>query len=82
MYLKIYCIEGSVDGRYFESNIAILNQVFTSNQCDTISSSHTYRCTDGNYNGDTITTGYTSMHYETSCTIYGSDSNTGKLICH
>ena len=79
---KIYCIEGSVDGRYHESNIGILNQIFTADQCKTISAGHTYTCTDGDYNGDTVTTGYTSLHYETSCTIYGSQSNTGKLICH
>ena len=79
---KIYCIQGSVDGSHHTNNIGILNQVFTSGQCKYISAGHTYTCTDGSYNGDTITTGYTSMHYETSCTIYGSDANTGKLICH
>ena len=79
---KIYCIQGSTNGAYHSNNIAILNQIFTKDQCKTISAGHTYTCTDGDYNGDTITTGYTSLHYETSCTIYGSDSNTGKLICH
>ncbi len=79
---KIYCIQGSTDGAYHNSNIAILNKIFTSGQCKTISNGHTYTCTDGNYNGDTQTTGLTSLHYETSCTIYGSQSNTGKLICH
>lgn len=79
---KIYCIQGSTDGAYFTNNIGILNQIFTSGQCRYISNGHTYTCTDGNYNGDTVTTGYTSLHYETSCTIYGSESNTGKLICH
>ena len=79
---KIYCIQGSTDGAYFTSNIGILNQIFTADQCKYISNGNTYTCTDGNYNGDTITTGFTSLHYETSCTIYGKDSNTGKLICH
>ena len=79
---KVYCIEGSVDGRYHESNIGILNQIFTADQCKYISAGHTYVCTDGSYNGDTITTGFASLHYETSCVIYGSNSNTGKLICH
>ena len=79
---KIYCIQGSVDGAYHTNNIGILNQIFTANQCKTISDGHTYTCTDGHYNGDTRTTGFTSLHYETSCTIYGSQSNTGKLICH
>ncbi len=79
---KIYCIQGSTNGAYFSNNIGILNQIFTTGQCRYISNGHTYTCTDGNYNGDTITTGFTSLHYETSCTIYGSDSNTGKLICH
>ena len=80
---KIYCIEGSTNGAYHNSNIAILNQIFTSGQCRTISDGHTYTCTDGSYNGDTKTNGYTSLHYETSCTIYGGDSgNAGKLICH
>ena len=79
---KIYCIEGSTNGAYHNSNIAILNQIFTASQCKTISDGHTYTCTDGYYNGDTKTSGYTSLHYETSCTIYGSNSNTGKLICH
>lgn len=79
---KIYCIEGSVDGRYHNSNIGILNQIFTSDQCKTISAGHTYTCTDGSYNGDTKTTGYTSLHYETSCTIYGSEARTGQLTCH
>lgn len=78
----VYCIEGSVDGRYFESNIGILNQIFTADQCKYISNGNTYVCTDGDYNGDTITTGYTSLHYETSCTIYGSEARTGELICH
>ncbi len=79
---KIYCIEGSTNGAYHSSNIGILNQIFTGSQCRTISDGHTYTCTDGSYNGDTKTNGYTSLHYETSCTIYGSNSNTGKLICH
>ena len=79
---KIYCIEGSTNGAYHNSNISILNKIFTGSQCRTISDGHTYTCTDGYYNGDTKTSGYTSLHYETSCTIYGSDSNTGKLICH
>ena len=79
---KIYCIEGSVDGTYHTANIGILNQIFTADQCRYISNGHTYTCTDGNYNGDTQTSGYTSLHYETSCTIYGADANTGKLICH
>ena len=79
---KIYCIQGSTNGAYHTNNISILNQIFTANQCKTISDGHTYTCTDGSYNGDTKTNGYTSLHYETSCTIYGGDSNTGKLICH
>ena len=79
---KVYCIEGSTNGAYHDSNIAILNKIFTSGQCKTISDGHTYTCTDGSYNGDTKTNGYTSLHYETSCTIYGSNSNIGKLICH
>ncbi len=80
---KIYCIEGSTNGAYHNSNIAILNQIFTGSQCRTISDGHTYTCSDGYYNGDTKTNGYTSLHYETSCTIYGGDSgNAGKLICH
>ncbi len=79
---KIYCIEGSTNGAYHNSNISILNKIFSGSQCKTISDGHTYTCTDGYYNGDTKTSGYTSLHYETSCTIYGSDSNTGKLICH
>lgn len=79
---KIYCIEGSTNGVYHNSNIAILNKIFTNGQCKTISDGNTYTCTDGSYNGDTKTNGYTSLHYETSCTIYGANSNTGKLICH
>ena len=79
---KIYCIEGSTNGAYHNSNIAILNKIFTSSQCKTLSDGHNYWCTDGSYNGNTKTSGYTSLHYETSCTIYGSDANTGKLICH
>lgn len=79
---KIYCIEGSTDGAYHSNNIGILNQIFTADQCKYISDGHTYTCTDGSYNGDTKTHGYTSLHYETSCTIYGADANPGKLICH
>ena len=79
---KVYCIEGSVNGSYHTSNIGILNQIFTANQCKTISNGHIYVCTDGNYNGDTKTSGYTSLHYETSCTIYGSDAKTGKMSCN
>ena len=79
---KIYCIQGSTDGAYHTNNINILNQIFFCNQCKTISDGHTYTCTDGSYNGDTRTGGYTSLHYETSCTIYGSDAKTGQLICH
>ena len=79
---KIYCIQGSTDGAYHTNNISVLNQIFTSNQCKTISNGHTYTCTDGSYNGDTRTGGYTSLHYETSCTIYGKDAKTGQLICH
>ena len=79
---KIYCLEGSTNGAYHDSNVAILNQIFNSNQCKTISDGNTYTCSDGSYNGDTKKNGYTSMHYETSCTIYSTDSNAGKLICH
>ena len=81
---KIYCIQGSTNGAYHSNNISILNQIFTADQCKYISAGHTYTCTDGSYNGDTITTGFTSLHYETSCTIYGGENNTnvGRLICH
>jgi hypothetical protein len=79
---KIYCIEGSTNGAYHSSNISILNKIFTSDQCRTISDGNTYTCTDGSYNGDTRTSGYTSLHYETSCTIYGANAKTGELICH
>ena len=79
---KIYCIEGSTNGAYHNNNISILNKIFTNGQCKTISDGHTYTCTDGSYNGDTKTSGYTSLHYETICTIYGANSNAGKLICH
>ena len=79
---KIYCIEGSTDGAYHTNNIGILNQIFNADQCKTISDGHNYWCSDGSYNGNSKTNGYTDLHYETSCTIYGSDSNTGKLICH
>ena len=79
---KIYCIEGSTNGAYHSSNISILNKIFTSDQCKTISDGNTYTCTDGSYNGDTKTSGYTSLHYETSCTIYGANAKTGELICH
>ena len=80
---RIYCIEGSVNGAYHNSNIGVLNQIFTSGKCRAISDGHTYTCTDGSYNGDTKTNGYASLHYETSCVIYGGNSgNAGKLICH
>ena len=78
----IYCIQGSTDGAYHTNNIGVLNQIFTADQCKTLSDGHNYWCTDGSYNGNSKTSGYTALHYETSCTIYGSDSNTGKLICH
>ena len=78
----IYFIQGSRDGAYHTNNIGILNQIFNASQCKTLSDGHNYWCTDGNYNGNSKTSGYTALHYETSCTIYGSDSNTGKLICH
>lgn len=79
---KIYCIQGGGDGAYQSSNIAVLNQIFTADQCKTISDGHNYRCTDGSYNGNTITTGAVTMHYETGCTIYATDSRKGELICH
>ena len=79
---KIYCIQGSTNGAYHSSNVAILNQTFTSDQCKTLSDGHNYWCTDGSYNGNSKTSGYTSLHYETSCTIYGSNSKPGKLICN
>lgn len=79
---KIYCIQGSTNGAYHASNVAILNQIFTVDKCKVLSDGHNYWCTDGSYNGNSKTSGYTALHYETSCTIYGADSNTGKLICH
>ncbi len=79
---KIYCIQGSTNGAYHSSNVAILNQIFGAGQCKTLSDGHNYWCTDGSYNGNSKTSGYTSLHYETSCTIYGSDSKPGKLICN
>ena len=79
---KIYCIQGSTDGANHTNNIGVLNQIFTKDQCKTLSDGHNYWCSDGSYNGNSKTSGYAALHYETSCTIYGSDSNTGKLICH
>ena len=79
---KIYCIQGSTDGAYHTNNIGVLNQIFATDQCKTLSDGNNYWCSDGNYNGNSKTSGYTALHYETSCTIYGADSNTGKLICH
>ena len=79
---KIYCIQGSTNGAYHTNNISILNQIFGAEQCKELSDGHNYWCTDGHYNGNSKTSGYTQLHYETSCTIYGADSNTGKLICH
>jgi len=79
---KIYCIQGSTDGTYHTNNISILNKIFTTEQCKTLSNGNNYWCSDGNYNGNSKTSGYTALHYETSCTIYGSDSNPGTLICH
>ena len=79
---KIYCIQGSTDGAYHTNNVGILNQIFGAANCKTLSDGHNYWCTDGSYNGNSKTSGYTALHYETSCTIYGEDSNTGKLICH
>ena len=79
---KIYCIQGSNNGAHHSNNIGILNQIFTADQCKTISAGHTYTCTDGNYNGDTKTTGFASLHYETSCVIYGSEARTDQLTCH
>lgn len=79
---KIYCLEGSINGAYHTNNIGVLNQVFTTGQCKYISDGHNYVCTDGSYNGNTKTSGYTSMHYETSCTIYGANAKTGKIVCN
>ena len=79
---KIYCIQGSTDGAYHTNNIGVLNQIFATDQCKTLSDGNNYWCSDGDYNGNSKTSGYTALHYETSCTIYGADSNTGKLICH
>ena len=79
---KIYCLEGSTNGAYHTNNIGVLNQVFSTGQCKYISDGNTYVCTDGSYNGDTKTSGYTSMHYETSCTIYGANAKTGKIVCN
>ena len=79
---KIYCIQGFTDGAYHTNNIGILNQIFAADQCKTLSDGHNYWCSDGNYNGNSKTSGYADLHYETSCVIYGADSNTGKLICH
>ena len=79
---KIYCIQGSTNGAYHTNNIGILNQIFKADQCKTLSDGHNYWCSDGSYNGNSKTDGYTALHYETSCTIYGSNSNAGKLICH
>ena len=79
---KIYCIQGSTNGAYHTNNIGVLNQIFAVDQCRTLSDGNNYWCTDGSYNGNSKTSGFTSLHYETSCTIYGEDSNPGRLICH
>lgn len=79
---KIYCIEGTTEGQKHESNIAILNQVFASNQCKYISDGKTYTCTDGYYNGNTKSNGYASMHYETSCGIIGQVNNHIVMNCN
>ena len=80
---KIYCLHGDVNGAYQSSNIGILNMIFGADKCKTISDGHNYTCTDGSYNGNTKDSGYTSLHYETSCTFYGSDvSYAGRLVCH
>ena len=79
---KIYCLEGTSEGQQHNSNITVLNQIFTSGQCKTIADGHTYTCTDGNYNGDTQSNGYASMHYETSCVIIGQTNNKIKMSCN
>ena len=78
---NIYCLEGTTAGQHHSSNIGVLNQVFKSDQCKTISDGHTYTCTDGSYNGDTKTNGYASMHYETSCAILGQTNDNVKMRC-
>ena len=79
---KIYCIQGSTNGAYFTSNVSILNKIFKSGECKYLSNGYTYWCENTKYSGDTQKSGYTALHYDTSCTIYGSDAQTGRLICH
>ena len=76
----IYCIEGTSNGGKFESNIGVINQIFTSDQCKYISDGNTYTCTDGHYNGSTTKRGDADLHYETSCRIINL-TNSVKIQC-
>ena len=78
---KIYCIEGTTGGEKHEANVAILNKIFTTDQCKYISDGHTYTCTDGHYNGTTKTDGYANLHYETSCSIVKLSSGKIRMNC-
>ena len=65
----IYCIEGTASGEKFQSNIGVINQIFTADQCKYISDGATYTCTDGHYNARTTKNGDADLHFETSCRI-------------
>ena len=77
---NIYCIEGTANGGKFESNIGVINQIFTADQCKYISDGHTYTCTDGHYNARTTTQGDADLHFETSCRIVIL-TNSVKISC-
>ena len=65
----IYCIEGTANGEKYQSNIGVINQIFTADQCKYISDGSTYTCTDGHYNGRATKKGDADLHFETSCRI-------------
>ena len=73
---KAYCLEDSKDGTAFESNIVILNQVFSKRECESNSNKTRYTCSRTNETiGDTRKDGYVSVHYEENCHIFDSRSN-------
>lgn len=73
---KAYYLEGSRNGTVFESNIAILNQVFSKGECEYNSTQTRYTCSRTNETiGDARKDGYVSVHYKENCHIFDSRSN-------
>ncbi len=74
---KVFCIEGSPSA--YETNVKILQSVYSASECKYIANGKTYTCTDGDLNADTRADGQAIVHYDENCHIF---PDTNRISCY